>query len=183
MHNEIEKYSFRKKKKKSFLNKAGIKKIYFYRNPEELPDLINPDEYKRLYEKSKARLNKHKKAVYNGIIYHSSWEAEYAKELDLRKNAGDIKDWRRQVKIEINVLDNDNKPELTDRTMLELKKENKNAVHICNYYIDFVIVHNDNSLEYAEIKGARMELWKLKFRLFESIFKMLHPDIKITIIN
>lgn len=158
----------------------GKNKVKF--SPENLPDLINPDEYRRLYTEKKARLYKHKKTVYNGIKYHSGWEAEYAKELDLRKAAGEIKAWQRQVKIEINVL-SDNRPILTDIPAIKLKESGKSFTHICNYYIDFVITHNDNTLEYVEIKGARMELWKLKFRLFESIFKIIHPEIKITVIS
>ena len=40
---------------------------------------------------------------YNGYIYDSALEADYARELDMRKKAKDIKDWKRQVKCEIRI--------------------------------------------------------------------------------
>lgn len=40
---------------------------------------------------------------YGGHTYHSTLEAEFAKQLDLKIRTGLIKEWQRQVKIEINV--------------------------------------------------------------------------------
>lgn len=82
----------------------------------------------------------------NGYSYMSKLEAKYAFELDLRVKAKDIKSWERQVKV-------------------ELKGENGSKV--CNYFVDFLITHNDGLLEYVEVKGFITDLWKLKWKLFE----------------
>lgn len=78
----------------------------------------------------------------------SKFEASKAQELELRKKVGDIKDFQEQVKIPIEV----------------------NGYHICNYYIDFVIEHNDGEIEYCETKGYATDLWKLKWKLFEALY-------------
>jgi hypothetical protein len=56
-----------------------------------------------------------KTAIYNGHTYHSMREANYTAELDLRVRAGDLKEWKRQVPIELRI----------------------NGVKICTYTIDF----------------------------------------------
>ena len=89
-----------------------------------------------------------KTTEYNGHIYHSKLEAAYAAELDLRKRGKDIKDWERQRKLDLRV----------------------NGIHITNYYIDFVIHHNDGSFEFVETKGMPTTEWKLKWALFEALF-------------
>lgn len=87
-------------------------------------------------------------AEHNGIQYHSKKEAAYAAELDLRVKAGDIKSWTRQEKISLDV----------------------NGFHICNYFIDFVVIHNDDSTEYVEVKGFETDVWKMKWKLFEALY-------------
>lgn len=102
-----------------------------------------------------------KKTVYNGVTYHSKFEAEYAKSLDWRVKAKDIKSWQRQLKISLDV----------------------NETHICNYFIDFLIIHNNGKLEYAEIKGVETPVWKLKWKLFLAIFAKEYPKFFITLVK
>ncbi len=97
---------------------------------------------------------------YDGIVYASKKEAEFAKELDLLKKAGEIKDWERQVKISLDV----------------------NGFHIANYYVDFKIYHNDGSVEFAEVKGFATETWRLKWKLFEALYSN-NKNVKLTIIR
>jgi len=99
--------------------------------------------------------------TYNGITYHSKKEAKYAQDLDLRIRANDIKSWERQVKIDLRVK----------------------GIHICNYYIDFVITHNDGILEYVEVKGFETPEWRLKWKLFEAIFTVDHPEHTLTVVK
>ncbi len=87
-----------------------------------------------------------KKQVYDGNRYDSGFEAGYAAELDLRLKAKDIKSWERQVKIPLEV----------------------NGYHICNYFIDFVVYHNDGTTEYVETKGLASYSRKLKWMIFEA---------------
>lgn len=89
-----------------------------------------------------------KKQEYRGVSYHSKKEAGYAHDLAMRLSAGDIKDWQRQVKISLDV----------------------DGYHIANYYIDFVVTHNDDRLEYIEVKGFETPEWRLKWKLFEALY-------------
>ena len=87
-------------------------------------------------------------SVYNGYSYHSKKEAAYAQELDLRVKAKDIKSWERQIKISLDI----------------------NGFHITNYYIDFIIIHNDKTKEYVEVKGFETDVWGLKWKMFEALY-------------
>jgi len=49
--------------------------------------------------------------------------------------------------------------------------------------MDFVVTHNDGSLEYVEVKGFQTEVWRLKWKIFEAIFNKEHPDIILTIVK
>lgn len=84
------------------------------------------------------------KQTYNGRSYHSRAEAEYAIYLDQRLNAGEIKSWTPQRRIEL---------------------FGENGSHICNYYMDFVIEHRDGVTEFVEIKGFETAIWRLKWKL------------------
>lgn len=111
------------------------------------------------YQRSGSKY-KSKSIIQNGIQYHSKKEAAFAAELELRQKAKDIKSWERQVKIDLTV-------------------EGK---HICNYYIDFVIHHNDGMLEYVEIKGFATDVWKIKWKMFCALYEDL-PNIKLSVIK
>lgn len=103
---------------------------------------------KMTYFQIKQNKYNNQSSIYNGISYHSKKEAAYAQELDLRVKAKDIKSWKRQEKIELKV----------------------NGEQIANYYIDFVITHNDKTKEYVEVKGFETGVWRLKWKLFEAIY-------------
>jgi len=100
------------------------------------------------------------KQEYDGILYHSKKEAGWAIELDLRKKAGDIKGWDRQVKISLDV----------------------NGYHIANYYIDFVVYLNDGRNEYLEVKGFATDVWRLKWKLFEALYSQ-DKNIILTVVK
>ena len=87
----------------------------------------------------------------------SKFEASKAAELALLKRAKEIKDFKEQVKIPLEV----------------------NGYHICNYYIDFVITHNDGEIEYLETKGYSTDVWKLKWKIFEALYDK--PGNKLTV--
>jgi hypothetical protein len=100
-----------------------------------------------------------KKTDYSGVKYHSRFEAECAEILDTRLRAKDIKKVERQVKIDLRAYDE----------------------HMTNYFIDFVITHNDGHREYIEAKGAETDLWKLKFKMLEAKLKNEEPDAELTL--
>lgn len=99
--------------------------------------------------------------TYNGYSYHSKKEAQYAFELDCRVKAKDIKGWDRQVKIELDAYD----------------------VPICNYYMDFVVYHNDGKIEYVEVKGFETDVWRLKWKLFKAKMAKKQPSAILTLIK
>lgn len=101
-----------------------------------------------------------KKQMYNAQKYDSGFEAHYAMELDARQKAGDILRWERQVKIPLEV----------------------NGYHIANYYIDFIVYHNNGEIEYVETKGMPTEVWKLKWKIFEATYSDL-PGVLLTVVK
>lgn len=93
------------------------------------------------------------KTEYDGKIYHSAFEANYAAELDWRKKAGEIVFWEMQVKLDLR----------------------SNGFHIANYYIDFIAHYPDGTIEYIECKGGETTEWRMKWRLLEA---MMDEEVK-----
>ena len=79
----------------------------------------------------------------------SGREADEASHIELMRKAGEIKSWDRQVKLDLTV----------------------NGVHIGNYYVDFMIEHNDGTVEYREVKGAETPTWIMKWRLAKALYE------------
>ena len=96
-----------------------------------------------------------------GYSYKYKKEAAYAAQLDILKKGKAIKDWKRQVKIEL---------------------YGENGGKVCNYYMYFVVEHNDGVMEYIEVKGFKTAVWRLKWKLFKD--KMgKDSKIKITLLE
>jgi hypothetical protein len=130
---------------------------------------LTVEQYRKLQKQSNAKLDRlvnnrsgnklnAKGQYYKGEYYHSTGEMNYAQQLDIRKQAGDIADWRRQVKIDLRV----------------------NDIHISNYFIDFVIQHNDGTREYVEYKGYETDAFKQKWKLFLALAPQMFPGAIIT---
>lgn len=100
---------------------------------------------------------------YNGHHYDSMFEAEYAQALDFSLKNGSIKSWERQVKLDLRI----------------------NDMHLANYYIDFIVTHNDGVREFVEVKGMEQDLWKLKWKILEATFDQFKegPDDFMTVIK
>ena len=101
-----------------------------------------------------------KKVKVGDYVYDSRFEGQYAQELALRKAAGEITKWERQVKISLEV----------------------NGYHICNYYIDFIVYYPDGTIEYVETKGVAFPTWKLKWKLFEALFSE-KPNVRLLVVQ
>ena len=99
------------------------------------------------------------KQTYKGNSYHSKAEAQYAMYLDSLLKKKEIKSWEKQKKIEL---------------------YGENGSKICNYYMDFVVEHNDGKTEYVEVKGMETATWRLKWKLFKDKFGK-DNDIVITL--
>src|SRR3990167_4672224 len=95
------------------------------------------------------------KQTYQGFSYDSKAEALYAMELTQRQKNKEIKRWERQKTLALKVY----------------------GKTVCTYRMDFVIFHNDKSIEYVEIKGFSSATWRLKYKLYEAIYEKEHPKI------
>jgi hypothetical protein len=94
------------------------------------------------------RYHKHKfhaqPTKYNGIRYDSKKEARYAQGLELRKKAGEIIFYLRQIPFHL-----------------------PGGV-VCR--IDFQEFHTDGTVHFVEVKGYETKEWVLKKRLVESLY-------------
>lgn len=102
-----------------------------------------------------------RRTEYNGVKYDSKLEAEYASRLELKRQLRLILSWKRQVKIPLSIY----------------------GVHICNYFIDFEVIHSDGRKEYVECKGYETKDWKLKYKLFEVLMRKYEPETILTIVR
>jgi hypothetical protein len=100
-----------------------------------------------------------KKRTYNGIHYDSGLEAQCAMELDMKLKAGEIKAVDRQVKLSLTA----------------------HGKHICNYFIDFIVTHNDDTREYLEVKGMKLPVWVLKWKMLEAQLEEEEPGAIMTV--
>lgn len=47
----------------------------------------------------------------------------------------------------------------------------QNGTFIFNYYVDFVVIHNDGKREFLEHKGVSTDLWKAKWKMLLDKYK------------
>lgn len=95
--------------------------------------------------------------TYNGYSYMSKKEANYAFELDMRIKLGEIKEYKRQYRLSLDV----------------------EGEHIADYYVDFAVEMADGSIEYHEVKGFEVQPWPIKWKLA----KVLYPNNKFVLIK
>lgn len=93
----------------------------------------------------------------SGHIHNSRDEKRYCDILLLRLKAKDIQSYKVEQKYSLDV----------------------NGVHICNHYVDFEVVTNENKIEAHEYKGFPTAIWKLK----EKLFRAVYPDIPYIVIK
>lgn len=103
------------------------------------------------------RKYKNKRTTIKGIHYDSKFESKVGKDLEYRMMAKDIACFSRQVNFPLVV----------------------NGIKITTYRADFVVEHNDKSLEVVEAKGFLTDLGRIKLLLFEALF----PQYKLTIVR
>ena len=95
--------------------------------------------------------------TYNGRVYHSKSEAEYAQRLDFQVKARIVHHWTPQVTIPIIV----------------------NNVPICKVVVDFKVFNVDGTVDLVEIKGFETETFRLKKKLLLACY----PGICYTVIK
>jgi hypothetical protein len=94
------------------------------------------------------------KTMFAGERYDSKKEADYAQHLETLRHAKETKERvtgiKRQVEYPIDI----------------------DGKHICSYYADFVVSYKDGHHEVVDVKGYRTEVYKLKKKLVEAIYKI-----------
>lgn len=103
---------------------------------------------------------KTKKMTFKGKTYDSKFEAGYGAYLESEKTAGRIKSFETHKGIDLI----------------------SNGYKVGTYYIDFVVYHLDGTTEYVETKGFPTEVWKLKWKIFCSMYED-DPNLQITLIK
>jgi len=115
-------------------------------------NLISPEELQKLLTPKKRQKFNARQPVLYGIKFHSEKEALFYLRCLVDKKEGQIKDFKIQVEYSLDV----------------------NDIHICKYYLDFLIIHNNGSKEYIDTKGCKKgtayQLFKAKKRLMKGCY-------------
>jgi hypothetical protein len=112
----------------------------------------------KVINKKKSSKFNNVKVIIDGYVFDSKKEAEFYGSLKLKKKAGLIKDYQMQVKYDIIV----------------------NKIHIANYFLDFLIINLDDSIDYIDIKGKDLKtnkfiktgVFALKKKLVEALYNI-----------
>jgi hypothetical protein len=107
-------------------------------------------------KRNKYKVAKPEDRTYDGILYASKFEMEYAQMLDAYKRSGLVEWWIRQHVFPLKV----------------------SGQHICNYIVDFVVI-SEGKKHYVEVKGMETPAYKLKYKLF----KALYPDVDLRVVK
>jgi hypothetical protein len=127
-----------------------------------MQEIITAKQFQKLMNEQPQQTKFHNRfKVYDGVKYHSVKEAKYAMDLDMKKKAGIISDWKRQYKIPIII----------------------NGQFLCNYIIDFWILYPNGQMEIVEVKGMELPVWKLKWKLLHILRDQLVPFTEITLLK
>ncbi len=101
---------------------------------------------------------------FDGKMYDSQKEARKAWELTQLVKTGAIKSFQSHIKEEL---------------------FGQNGTRICNYFCDFLVIHNDDTREYIEIKSkiTATPTWQIKRKLLIDKYKreIKIGDIKYTV--
>ena len=105
-------------------------------------------KYPTFFKKAKRNKFGAKKTIIDNMKFDSQSEGNLYAELKLQEKAGLIKSFETQKKEEMWAY----------------------GKHITNYYVDFLVYHNDGSLEYIEHKsqGTITDAWKIKYKMLEA---------------
>lgn len=98
---------------------------------------------------------KNRKTEYNGALYDSKKEADYALQLDMLMKAGEIQSWERQIRLD---------------AVVEGKK-------VCTYIADFKVTEKDGRIQYVDVKGFKPAVYRLKKKLIEALYHLTINEV------
>lgn len=102
---------------------------------------------------------KAKRTEYNGKLYASKFEADVARQLDLRMAAKEFTKIEPQFRIPLYIYQADGKP-----------------VNVFAYVCDFRCIKPDGTYLLVEAKGYKTDIYKVKRKILELIWLPDHPD-------
>lgn len=107
-----------------------------------------------------------KRTEFNGKIYDSKHEANVAASLELRKKAGDIKDYDNQYRVD-----------------MWCYRRNGEQAFLVRHKVDFRVHENDGTFTLVEAKGVETTdyIWRRKF--LENIWLPDNPDYTYEVIK
>lgn len=104
------------------------------------------------------------KTMYNGMKYDSKKEAGYAMYLTSEKKKGNIKSFESHKRYDLN---------------------GENKTKVCSYIADFVIIHNDGTIEIMDVKSkaTATPIFRLKWKLLNDKYKyeIKRGEFKLTV--
>ena len=119
-------------------------------------DILTPSE---LHAMKRGRRSKYGsvRTSYNGQVYDSAKEAEFAHGLDLLKEAGGVLWWDRQVPFDVQVA----------------------GKKVCRYIADFAVRYADapDVVHYIDTKGFHTRIYRLKKKLVEAAYGILIREV------
>lgn len=101
------------------------------------------------------------RAEWNGRKFDSTAERDYAVQLDLLKQAGQIKRVTYQHKLRLEA----------------------NGVFVCDYLVDFRTVMPNGTIELHEVKGVETDLWRNKWELTKAQLQELEPGAILKLVK
>lgn len=107
-----------------------------------------------------------KKTEFNGKIYDSKFEANTAQSLEIRKLAGDIKDYDTQFRVDIWCY-----------------REDGTKAFLVRHKVDFRVHNNDGSFTLVEAKGIETDDYKWRRKFLENIWMPEHKDYDYKIVK
>lgn len=84
-------------------------------------------------KKAKESKYRNRPNFYNGNLYHSTKEANYARKLDMLKKSGEVIRWERQLPYTIGV----------------------NGTKITKYILDFKVWYTNGRIDHVDVKGQK----------------------------
>lgn len=105
--------------------------------------------YPNFFKKPKGNKFNAKKTLLDGKNFHSQSEGDFYAELKLQERAGLIQGFDTQVKEELVAY----------------------GETIANYYVDFLVYHNDGTKEFIEHKGKQTPDWWIKWKMLTAKYK------------
>jgi hypothetical protein len=123
---------------------------------------ITIEEYRQLKKKRKPKYGNIITTI-DGIKFQSRFEARYYQELKIRKAAGEINDFSLQPKFLL-------QPQFTHEG---------EVINPITYVGDFLITHNDGSIEVVDTKGKETDVFKIKKKMFH----YYHPHLKLSVVR